>query len=152
MSNALDAGGFRGFRRAPIGSGFAGATHSLLRIAAAVLFICPGAMKLLGWFGGIPAQPGGGGLPPLLVAAGVIELVGGAAILLGLFTRPVAFIASGEMAFAYFIGHFPHGFWPIQNHGEPAVLLCFIFMFISASGAGPFSLDQVLRRRRAQER
>lgn len=128
---------------------FAGATHSLLRIAAGVLFICPGTMKLLGWFGGMPGKPGGGGLPPLLVAAGVIELVGGVAILLGLFTRPVAFIASGEMAVAYFIGHFPRGFWPIQNHGEPAVLFCFIFLFLSASGPGPFSLDHVLRRRRA---
>jgi putative oxidoreductase len=130
----------------------AGATHSLLRIVAGVLFICPGGMILLGWFGGMPAQPGDGGLPPLLVVAGVIELVGGVAILLGLFTRLVAFIASGEMAFAYFIGHFPHGFWPIQNHGEPAVLFCFIFLFLSASGAGPFSLDHMIRRRRAVER
>ena len=124
-------------------------THSLLRIVAGVLFICPGGMKLLGWFGGMPGNPGGGGLPPLIVVAGVIELVGGAAILLGLFTRPVAFIASGQMAFAYFIGHFPRGFWPIQNQGEPAVLFCFIFLFLSASGAGHFSLDHLLRRRRA---
>ena len=123
-------------------------THSLLRIVAGVLFICPGAMKLLGWFGGMPGTPGGGGLPPLLAVAGVIELVGGAAILLGLFTRPVAFIASGQMAFAYFIGHFPRGFWPIQNQGEPAVLLFFIFLFLSASGPGSFSLDHLLRRRR----
>jgi len=133
----------------------AGATHSLLRIVAGVLFICPGGMKLLGWFGGMPGNPGGGGLPPLIVVAGVIELVGGAAILLGLFTRPVAFIASGEMAVAYFMGHFPHGFWPIQNHGEPAVLFCFIFLFLSASGAGSFSLDHMLRGRRdkaAQDR
>ena len=120
-----------------------GTTHSLLRIVAAGILICPGAMKLLGWFGGMP---GGVALSPLLIAAGVIELVGGTAILLGLFTRPVAFIASGEMAFAYFIGHFPHGFWPVQNHGEPAVLLCFIFLFFAAAGAGPFSLDRVLRR------
>jgi putative oxidoreductase len=130
-------------------SRLAGATHSLLRIVAGVLFICPGGMKLLGWFGGLPGHPGGGHLPPLLVAAGVIELVGGVAILLGLFTRPVAFITSGEMAFAYFIGHFPHGFWPIQNNGQPAVLFCFIFLFLSANGAGPFSLDHVLRRRRS---
>jgi len=134
---------------------FADVTHSLLRIVAGVLFICPGAMKLLGWFGGMPGNPGGGGLPPLLAVAGVIELVGGVAILLGLFTRPVAFIASGQMAFAYFIGHFPRGFWPIQNQGEPAVLFCFIFLFLSASGAGSFSLDHMLRRRRdkaAQDR
>ncbi len=126
----------------------AGVTHSLLRIAAGVVFICPGAMKLLGWFGGMP---GGVALSPLLMVAGVIELVGGVAILLGLFTRPVAFIASGEMAVAYFIAHFPHGFWPIQNHGEPAVLLCFIFLFLSASGPGPLSLEHLLRRDRREE-
>jgi putative oxidoreductase len=130
----------------------AGATHALLRIVAGALFICPGGMILLGWFGGMPPQPGGGGVPPLIVAAGWIELVGGVAILLGLFTRLVAFITSGEMAVAYFMAHFPNGFWPIQNHGEPAVLFCFIFLFLSASGAGPFSLDQVIRRRRAAAR
>lgn len=126
-----------------------GATHSLLRIVAGALFICPGGMKLLGWFDGMP---GGGALPPLLAVAGGIELVGGAAILLGLFTRPVAFIASGEMAFAYFMGHFPNGFWPIQNHGEPAVLFCFIFLFLAAGGAGPYSLDHLIRQRRAAQR
>jgi len=129
-------------------SGFANATHSLLRIMAGLLFICPGGMKLLGWFGGMPGGVSGAGLPPLMMVAGVIELVGGLLILLGLFTRPVAFIASGEMACAYFIGHFPHGFWPIQNHGEPAVLLCFIFLFLSASGPGPFSLDHLIWRGR----
>ena len=129
-------------------SGIAGATHSLLRIVAALVFICPGGMKLFGWFGGMPGPPVKGGLPPLLLAAGLIEVIGGMLILLGLFTRPVAFIASGEMAFAYFMGHFPHGFWPIQNHGEPAVLLCFIFLFLAASGAGPWSLDHLIRRPR----
>jgi putative oxidoreductase len=120
-------------------------THALLRIVSGLLFVCPGGMKLLGWFGGMPP---GVAMTPLLTTAGVIELVGGSLILLGLFTRPVAFIASGEMAFAYFIGHFPHGFWPIQNHGEPAVLLCFIFLFLAANGPGPFSLDHMLARRR----
>ncbi len=124
----------------------AGATHSLLRIIAGLLFICPGGMKLLGWFGGMPA---GVPMTPLLYVAGVIELVGGALILLGLFTRPVAFLASGEMAVAYFMGHFPHGFWPIQNHGEPAVLFCFIYLFLWGNGAGPFSLDHMIGRRRA---
>jgi putative oxidoreductase len=128
---------------------FGGFTHSLLRIVAGALFICPGAMKLFGWFGGMPGPPGVA-LTPLLQVAGVIELVGGVAILLGLFTRPIAFIASGEMAVAYFMAHFPRGFWPIQNHGELAVLLCFVFLFFAASGAGPISLDRLieLRRRR----
>src|SRR5258705_6039251 len=121
----------------------AGITHSLLRIVAGLLFICPGGMKLFGWFGGMPA---GVPMTPLLYAAGWIEVVGGALILVWLFTRPVAFIASGEMAFAYFIGHFPRGVWPIQNHGEPAVLFCFIFLFFAANGAGPISVDRILRR------
>ena len=86
---------------------FAGATQSLLRIVAGLILFCPGAMKLFGWFGGMPGPAGKGGLPPLLLAAGIIEVVGGTLLVLGLFTRPVAFIVSGEMAFAYFIGHFP---------------------------------------------
>jgi putative oxidoreductase len=120
---------------------WAGLAHSLLRIVSGLLFIHPGAMKILGWFGGMPA---GVEMTPRLVTAGVIELVCGTLIMLGLLTRPAAFLASGEMAFAYFIGHFPHGFWPIQNHGEPAVLFCFIFLYFSASGAGPISIDHLL--------
>jgi putative oxidoreductase len=130
---------------------FAGASQSLLRIVAGLLLTCHGGMKLLGWFGGMPAQPGGGGLSPLMIAAGVIELAGGIAIMLGLFTRPVAFIAAGEMAVAYFKTHFPQGFWPIQNHGEPAVLFCFIFLFLAAAGGGPFGLDALLRRRATRQ-
>ena len=129
-------------------SRLAGPTHSLLRIVAGLLFICPGGMKLFGWFGGMPGPPGP--LPPLMLVAGIIEFFGGLLILLGLFTRPVAFVASGEMAFAYFIGHFPHGFWPILNHGEPAVLFCFIYLFLWGNGAGPWSLDHMIARRRTQ--
>ena len=121
-------------------------THTLLRMVTALLFICPGGLKLFGWFGGMPA---GFALTPLLRAAGWIEVVGGSLLMLGLFTRPVAFICSGEMAFAYFIGHYPQGFWPIKNHGETAVLNCFIFLFLSTTGAGPFSLDAMLFRKRA---
>jgi putative oxidoreductase len=121
-------------------------------MVAGLLFFCHGAMKLLGWFGGMPPMPGGAGLPPLLVAAGVIELVGGALILLGLFTRPVSFICSGEMAAAYFMAHFSRGLWPVQNQGELAVLYCFIFLFFSAAGSGPLSLDDLIRRRRRSAR
>jgi putative oxidoreductase len=126
---------------------FAGAAHSLLRIVAGLMFICPGGLKLFGWFGGMPGPPGK--LPPLLLAAAIIEIVAGTLITLGLFTRPAAFIASGEMAFAYFMGHFPKGFWPILNQGQPAVLYCFIFLFLAAAGPGPFSLDHAIRRRQA---
>jgi len=122
----------------------AGITHALLRIVSGAIFICPGGMKLFGWFGGMPP---GNKLTPLLWVAGIIEIVGGALIVLGLFTRPVAFIASGEMAVAYFMGHFPHGFWPILNQGQPAVLLCFIFLFLWGNGAGPWSLDAAQSRR-----
>jgi putative oxidoreductase len=80
--------------------------------------------------------------------AGVLELVGGILIMIGLFTRPVAFILSGEMAVAYFTAHFPQGFWPTQNGGEPAALFCFIFLYMAARGAGDFSVDAVLRGRR----
>ena len=115
----------------------------LLRVFTAIIFIQVGGLKLFGWFGGLPA---GFELSTLLTVAGWLEVVGGVAILLGLFTRPVAFILAGEMAFAYFMGHFPQGFWPIQNHGEPAVLLCFIFLFLAAYGAGKLSLDKIVRR------
>ncbi len=129
-----------------------GAALSLLRVMAAIVLICPGAMKLLGWFGGMPGHVPGAPLPPLLLAAGLIELVAGPLLLLGLFTRPLAFLASGEMAFAYFIAHFPRGVWPIQNHGEAAFLLCFVFLYLAAAGPGPFSLDHALRRQRRGER
>ena len=121
----------------------------LLRVVAGLLFLQAGGMKMCDWFGGVPAQFGGH--PRILSQiwiGGALELYGGAAILLGLWTRPVAFILSGEMAVAYFQFHQPSGFWPIQNHGEPAVLLCFIFLFFAAHGAGEWSLDARLWRKR----
>ena len=121
----------------------------LLRVVAGLLFLQAGGMKLFDWFGGVPSQFGGH--PPFMSQAwigGVLEFYGGAAILLGLWTGPVAFILSGEMAVAYFQFHQPHGFWPIQNHGEPAVLLCFIFLFFAAHGAGDWSIDAMRRRQR----
>jgi putative oxidoreductase len=123
-------------------------TFFLLRVVAGLLFLQAGGMKIFDWFGGVPAQYGG---HPAFMSqtwiGGVLEFYGGIAILLGLFTQPIAFILSGEMAVAYFQFHQPGGFWPIQNHGEPAVLLCFIFLFFAAHGAGDWSIDAILRRK-----
>jgi len=122
---------------------------SILRIVLAFLFIQVGSAK---WFA-FPAavMPGGGTAPvgSLPWFAGVIEVVGGTLILFGLFTRPVAFILAGEMAFAYFMGHAGHGFWPVLNQGALAVIYCFLFLYYSAAGPGPWSLDALLARRRA---
>jgi putative oxidoreductase len=118
---------------------------SLLRIVAAILFIQPGAMKLFGY----PiAMPGGNtaDFPSEIWFAGVLEVFGGAMMLFGFCTRPVAFILSGEMAVAYFQAHAPHGFWTIVNHGADAVLFCFIWLYISSAGAGPWSLDAKRRK------
>ncbi len=123
-------------------------TLLLLRFVAGLLFLQAGGMKMFDWFGGVPAEFGGH--PAFISQAwigGALEFYGGAAILLGLFTQPVAFILSGEMAVAYFQFHQPQGFWPIQNHGEPAVLLCFIFLFLAAHGAGEWSMDALIRRK-----
>jgi putative oxidoreductase len=123
-------------------------TLLLLRVVAGLLFLQAGGMKLFGWFGGMPGMPSP---PPLLTEVGIggiLEFFGGILILLGLCTRPVAFILSGEMAVAYWQFHAPGGHWPIQNHGEPAVLLCFIFLFLAAQGAGDYSLDALLWRGR----
>jgi putative oxidoreductase len=128
----------------------AGPSHAALRIVAGLLFMMHGGQKLLAWFGG----PGGNGqaveLASQMGIAGALELVGGALIVIGLFTKPVAFVLSGEMAFAYFMAHFPNGFWPIQNQGELAALYCFLFLFFAFNGAGPFSID-ALRQRRTRE-
>jgi putative oxidoreductase len=119
---------------------------SVLRIIAAFVFMQFGSAKLLA----IPAavMPGGGTAPltSLPGIAGSLELVGGALLLLGLFTRPVAFLVAGEMAFAYFIGHAPQGFWPVLNQGSPAILFCYIWLYISSAGPGPWSLDALRRR------
>jgi len=128
-------------------------TFFLLRIVAGLLFLQAGGMKLFDWFGGIPVQQGGH--PPFMSqiwVGAVLEFYGGVAIMLGLLTRPIAFILSGEMAVAYFQFHQPQGFWPIQNHGEPAVLLCFIFLLFAAHGAGDWSLDGLVGRWRRNRR
>jgi len=114
---------------------------ALLRLVAGALFACHGAQKLFGLFGG-KVMTGS----TLIMAAAVIELVGGILIAIGLLTRAAAFISSGEMAVAYFKAHAPGGFWPIQNKGEGAVIFCFVFLFIAAHGAGRYSLDALMRR------
>ena len=114
---------------------------SVLRIVAAFLFVQFGSAK---WFG-FPAaiMPGGGTAPlgSLVWFASAIEVIGGGLLFLGLFTRPVAFLLAGEMAIAYFYGHAPNGFWPVLNQGTPAVFFCFLFLYLSAAGPGPWSID-----------
>ena len=109
--------------------------YALLRIVAGLLFAQHGVQKLFGLLGGTQ-QP----LMSQMGLAGIIEAFGGLAIALGLFTSPVAFVASGQMAVAYFQAHLPRGFWPIQNGGELAVLNCFLFLYIASRGSGKWSL------------
>jgi putative oxidoreductase len=121
-------------------------TGFLLRVVADCCFFKLERMKLFGWFGGMP----GGGTPPLMSQIGIgglLEVGGGIAIMLGLFTRPVAFILSGEMVVAYCQFHAPNATWPIQNQGQPAVLFCFIFLYMAARGAGEWSLDELMHRK-----
>lgn len=112
----------------------------LLRVVAGLLFLEYGGMKLFGWFGG----QGWSELAGLMKVAGLIEFLGGLVILLGVWVRPVAFVAAGEMAAAYFMGHMGTGVFyaPVTNDGTPAVLFCFIFLFFAAYGAGKWSLGK----------
>ena len=118
---------------------------SVLRLVAAFVFLAHGTQKLFG----VPGHPFHAPVfaLTLISAAGVIETIGGILILLGLFTRPVAFVLSGEMAVAYFTQHFPKGMWPIANGGDLAVLFCFLWLFFCAAGAGPISLDALRGKR-----
>jgi putative oxidoreductase len=115
---------------------------SLLRIVAALLFLTHGLQKLFGF----PTAPTHPDPFTLLWFAAVLELGGGLLLLAGLFTRPVAFLLSGQMAFAYFIAHAPRSFYPAVNGGDAAVLFCFLFLYLSAAGPGPWSLDHARRR------
>jgi putative oxidoreductase len=112
--------------------------YALLRIVAGLAFAQHGAQKLFGVLGGTAVD-----LMSQRGLAGVIEFVGGILIAIGLFTSPIAFLASGEMAVAYFQAHAPRGFWPIQNGGELAVLFCFIFLYVSSVGSGKLSVDSI---------
>jgi putative oxidoreductase len=123
-------------------------TLSLLRVIAGLVYLVAGSMKVFGY----PVMPG---YPPMAFdptsmvgIAGLIELIGGLLITLGLFTRPAAFICSGQMAFAYFLGHASASFWPNVNNGIPALLLCFIFFHLVFAGPGSVSVDAALARRR----
>ncbi|MCC7139824.1 MAG: DoxX family protein [Planctomycetes bacterium] len=121
---------------------------SVLRIVAAFLFIQAGTMKLFAFPVGMPPDGGTAELFSQVGLGGVLEAFGGALLLVGLFTRPVAFLLSGTMAVAYFQFHAPGGFWPVVNGGSPAILFCFVWLYVSAAGAGPWSLDAVRARTR----
>jgi putative oxidoreductase len=123
---------------------------SVLRIVAALLFMEHGLMKLFHFPAAQPGVPDP--LPMLLTAAAWLEMVGGALLALGLITRPVAFVLSGEMAFAYFIAHFPQNFWPAMNGGDAAILFCFVFLYIAVAGPGVWSVDVMWREQRGRVR
>ncbi len=117
---------------------------SVLRIVAGLLFMEHGTQKLLGFPAGPMPSPD---MFSMFWFGGILELVGGFLILIGLFTRPVAFILAGEMAVAYWLYHFPKGPFPALNMGDAAILFCFVFLYISAAGPGPWSVDAMGRRR-----
>lgn len=121
---------------------------ALLRIAAAVMFILAGTMKLFAYPMGIPPDGSTAEFMTQVWIGGFLEVFGGGLFLLGLFTRPVAFILAGEMAVAYFQFHAPEAFWPTMNGGVSAVLYCFVFLYFSAAGAGAWSLDAMRESRR----
>ena len=123
---------------------------SLLRIVTGFLFVAHGTQKLFGF--PIESQGGPIDLASRAGVAGVIEVVGGTLLILGLLTRLMAFVMSGEMAFAYFLVHAPRGFWPLVNTGELAALYCFLFLYFAAAGAGPYSLDAWIALHRARSR
>jgi putative oxidoreductase len=116
---------------------YAELAYAVMRFVVGLLFACHGAQKLFGVLGGTRASDA------KMVTAGVIELAGGVLIAIGLFGGFAAFIASGEMAVAYFTAHAPRGFWPITNAGEPAVLFCFVFLYVACRGSGPYSVDRL---------
>lgn len=116
--------------------------YALLRIVAGLLFACHGAQKLFGALGGTAMTSN-----PMMLVGGIIEFGGGLLIAIGLFTSWAAFLASGEMAVAYFMVHAKGGFWPIINKGELAVAYCFLFLYIAARGSGPYSVDAAMRKR-----
>lgn len=122
-------------------------TLALLRVVAGLMFMQHGAQKLFGWLKPPDAPPGTVELFSQMGVAGVLEFFGGLLIVLGLLTRPVAFVLSGLMAVAYFMAHAPNGLFPILNKGELAVLYCFVFLYFSARGGGRYSVDHAVAGR-----
>ena len=122
-------------------SGWGPQIRSVLRIVAALIFIQAGTVKLFAFPIGMPPSGGTASFTSQIWIGGFLEVVGGALLALGLFTRPVAFLLSGMMAVAYFQFHYPHGFWPVVNGGTAAALYCFVWLYFSAAGPGPWSLD-----------
>jgi putative oxidoreductase len=123
-----------------IPASWSGPLHAALRIMTGLLLLEHGLTKFIHW----PATdyfPADQALPPLMMVAGALELVGAILIILGLFTRVAAFVLAGEMAAAYFMAHTPISFFPIQNGGEAAIMFCFVFLYFAAAGAGPYSMD-----------
>lgn len=113
---------------------------SLLRIVVALLFLEHGLSKLIGFPIAAPAE-----MPPLILAAGIIETFGSLLLLVGLYTRVVAFVMSGQMAVAYFMAHLPQGFYPIANRGDAAILFCFVFLYLAIAGGGVWGIDRLRR-------
>jgi putative oxidoreductase len=130
----------------PLSARLAPHVLSILRIMAALLFLEHGMSRLFGFPSPLPTPP----LFTLYWFAGAIELAGGVLLTLGLFSRLAALIMSGEMAFAYFLSHAPHGFFPILNHGDGAVLFCFVFLYVAVAGPGPWSLDALMSGERSR--
>ena len=125
---------------------FSPRAYALMRVIVGLLFACHGAQKVFGWFGGLDGKGTAAPLSSLFGVAGTIEMITGLLITIGFLAGYAAFIASGQMAAAYFIGHFPNGFWPIENKGEEAVFYCFVFLYMATRGAGIWSIDGALRR------
>jgi putative oxidoreductase len=117
--------------------------YAVMRLMAGLLFACHGVQKLFGMLGGQSQVSN-----PVLLAAGIIEFIGGGFVAIGFWTSHAAFIASGEMAVAYFMAHAAKGFWPIQNKGELAVLYCFVFLYIASRGSGVLSVEAVAKKKK----
>jgi len=125
-------------------------SYFLLRFIAGLMFFQAGGLKLFGWYGGMPPDGSTASFLTQIWIGALLEVVGGILIMLGLFTRPAAFILSGEMAVAYFQFHQPNGLWPVQNQGMSAVLSCFIYLYMAARGGGDWSLDALIKRVRTR--